>query len=174
MFLEIWKYKLARHFIEYQIKNSETNPHLNLDGLRRKGIWGCWWIWAIWTAQFIRTDQKTFPCFSYQNKGIEEIHLLSWCCESGLSLKWCCNSSPHARRYSHVGDYAQGAVSGLLLLDNNLLKLKKAIIIYIFLKQENQIHNKCRLKSRRQLLFKTRRKKLKNRTFVLRILQCFC
>lgn len=84
MFLEIWKRMLARHFIKYQIKNSETKPHSNLNGVSRKGISEYLWLWAIWTTR----DQDSLPFFSYQNKGIEKIHLLLLCCESGLSLKW--------------------------------------------------------------------------------------
>lgn len=121
-------------------------------GLAGKGfqnICGC--------GLFEQRDQESFPCFSYQNKGIEEIHLLLLCCESGLSLKWglLLQLISSCKEIHPCWRICTGhCVWIVLLLHNNLLKK----VICIFLKYEEWIHNKCRLKIRRQLLLKKKRK----------------
>lgn len=156
MFLEIRKRILARH---YQIRNSETNPHSNLSGVSKKGISEYLWLWAIWTKR----DQESFPRFSNQNKGIEEIHLLLLCYESGLSLKWGLLLqliSSCKEMYLCWRKCIGHCVWVVLLLHNDNLKRS-----FIFFKIRKATHNKCKLKIRRQLPLKKKQTKTKNCTF---------
>lgn len=134
MFLEIWKCTLARHPIEYQIKNSsETNPHSDLDRCR-KGISARSWIQAFEQPSLQGETRRAFLVSAIRTKALKR-YACSHCAVSlgyPLNGDYHCNSYLHERRYTHARNYAQGAVLGLFFLHNNLEVIKLKVIIYTF------------------------------------------